>query len=253
VVTIDDVIAAPPLVHYDELNGELRTFGLGEEQLRWIIDNVRPEQRTLETGSGLSTIAFALAGSAHTVVVPHDGEEQRIRAYCDSQGIATGNVSFVLQASERALPALDLGLLDVVLIDGSHSFPHVFIDWYYAAGAVLDGGVMIIDDTQLWTGALQRDFLVAEPGWTLERDFSGRTALFRRGQGADPDRLWVHQPYVADRSRSLSTRQVVTHMVRSGQWAGLVTKARQRAARRFSDHGGHRLLRSWRCSPRQPF
>ncbi len=229
---LDDVLAVPPLVHYDELHGDLRTFGLGEQVLRWLIANVQPQQQSLETGSGMSTIAFALAGSEHTVVVPHEGEEQRIREYCAARGIDMSRVSFVIGSSERVLPTLETGPLDVVLIDGSHSFPHVFIDWYYIASAVRSGGVVLIDDTQLWTAGLLRSFLQAEPGWELLADLD-RTALFRKGPDADPDRLWLHQPYVAARSQPPTPVQTAIAMVRSGQWADLVQKAARKVRRRI--------------------
>ena len=228
-ITLDDVLADPPLVHYDELNDELRTFGLGEEPMRWLAANVRAEHRTLETGSGMSTIVFAIAGSEHTVVVPNQGEEDRLREYCAGKGIDMGRVRFVIEPAERALPGMDTGPLDVVLIDGSHSFPHVFIDWYYTSHALREGGVAIVDDTQVWTGGTLREFLETEPGWDREQFWSERTALFRKGPDADPDRLWLHQPYVAQRSTPPTRAQRIVQMARSGEWRTLAEKAASNA------------------------
>jgi hypothetical protein len=225
VITLDDVLADPPLVHYDELNDELRTFGLGDEPLRWLAANVRAGQRTLETGSGMSTIVFALSGAEHTVVVPNQGEEDRLREYCAGKGIDMNRVTFVIEPSERVLPGMETGPLDVVLIDGSHSFPHVFIDWYYTAAALREGGFVIVDDTQVWTGGVLREFLKSEPGWDLDAFWSERTALFRKTAAADPDRLWLHQPYVAERSTPPTRAQRIVQMARSGQWKTLAEKA----------------------------
>lgn len=44
---------------------------------------------------------------------------------------------------------LDIEPLDLFLIDGGHGFPHPTIDWYYGAGHLKDGGIVIVDDVQL--------------------------------------------------------------------------------------------------------
>ena len=49
-------------------------------------------------------------------------------------------------------PTLELDALDLVLIDGSHSFPQVFIDWYYTQSALKVGGALLVDDVHIWTG-----------------------------------------------------------------------------------------------------
>ena len=52
--------------------------------------NVTPGQRTIETGSGMSTILFLLLGADHTAVSPDAGEPERIRRYCETRGIFDG-------------------------------------------------------------------------------------------------------------------------------------------------------------------
>jgi hypothetical protein len=48
---------------------------------------------------------------------------------------------------------VELDPLDLVLVDGSHSFPQVFfIDWFYTAGALKIGGHLLVDDVHVWTG-----------------------------------------------------------------------------------------------------
>ncbi len=87
------------------------------------------------------------------------------------------------------LPALDLGELDLVLIDGSHSFPQVFIDWFYVQEALKVGGAVIVDDVHVWTGRVLRDFLEAEPEWSLERRFQGRTVAIRKVARTNPTKI----------------------------------------------------------------
>src|SRR4051794_24163426 len=124
--TLQDVLADPPLIHEWMSTDGLMTHGLLPEALAYLERTVTPGHRTFETGSGLSTIMFALRGAEHTCIVPDPVEPERIRAYCEHRGIDTSRLTFHVAPSERALPTLELDPLDVILIDGSHSFPQVF-------------------------------------------------------------------------------------------------------------------------------
>jgi hypothetical protein len=86
-----------PRIQWQTWNSEQRLpllTRLTDDALQWIGDLPKPLRR-LETGCGL--------------------------------------VTFEINRSELALPALDPEPLDLVLIDGSHAFPHVFVDWMYTA------------------------------------------------------------------------------------------------------------------------
>ncbi len=198
---LDRLIANPPAIHGDEATGQERlTHGLSVPALRFIADTVRPEHRTLETGAGFSTIVFASSGATHTTVMPNAFEVDRIKAYCAEQQIDVSNVTFEVKPSERVLPALAPDPLDLVLIDGSHSFPHTFIDWFYTAHRLNVGGHLLLDDVHIWTGRELRDFMQDDPAWKLDSEFLGRTALFRKIAPTDPDVLWTDQPAVMQRS-----------------------------------------------------
>lgn len=231
---VDQLISTQPAIHGDdEIGQERMTHGLTTPALRFLEATVKPEHRTLETGSGYSTIVFAAAGSDHTVVVPNEFEGKRIREYCASSGIDDSRIAFHYKPSERVLPALPDEPLDVVLIDGSHSFPHTFIDWFYTAHRLEVGGWLLVDDVHLWTGRMLRDFLAEDPAWERVTEYLGRTAVFRKVAETDPDVLWTDQPVVVRRS-GLATRarvQQALSMVRHGQrdeLAGLVRRALRR-------------------------
>ena len=200
------------------------THGLIPQALERIAATVKPGDRTIETGSGHSTIAFALAGAEHTCIVPDEAEIAAIRSYCITQGIGLERVTFHAALSEDVLPVLNTGPLDLALIDGSHSFPQVFIDWFYIAEPLRVGGTLIVDDTHVWTGRVLRDFLQGEPGWRLEIEFEGRSAVFTKIGDAGLNRVWYQQPYVAKRTgfgKPLSKARQAVSMVRHGQ-AGLL-------------------------------
>jgi predicted O-methyltransferase YrrM len=234
VSSVRELLAEPPLVHEWMSSDGLMTHGLLPEALEFIEDTVRPGQRTLETGSGLSTITFALAGAEHTCVVPDEGEAQRIRGYCEQRGIDLSGLTFRIGFSERVLPELELEPLDLLLIDGSHSFPQVFVDWFYAQGALKVGGTLILDDVHIWTGRVLRDFLRAEPAWELTERWAGRTVALRKVADFDAGRDWSDQPYVWRRTQpaTLGRARMAAGLLRAGDLAEIGRRVRALVAPR---------------------
>jgi hypothetical protein len=180
--------------------GEPVSYGLAPEVLRYMAAKIGPGAKTLETGSGVSTVVFALRGTSHVCITPAAAETERIVEYCTGCGIALNAVKFIVDRSEIALPGLEVDGLDLVLIDGNHAFPAPFIDYYYAAERMKVGGLLIVDDTQLWTGRVLRDFLSLEPEWKLDWEFSRRTAAFIKTKEDGHRKWWGAQPFVQTRS-----------------------------------------------------
>jgi predicted O-methyltransferase YrrM len=231
--TLRAVLDDPPVVHEDRRHGRMTTFGLDEGVLEWLVATLPPGARTLETGSGLSTLAFALSGARHVCLTPDPKEPERLLAYAGERGIPMDGVTFHTAPSERVLPTLGTGALDLVLIDGSHSFPQPFMDWFYTHPQLVVGGHVIVDDTQVWTGRILRDFLRAEPEWSVAEEWFGRSVAFRKDAETDPDRLWVDQPYVARRSLTgnVLRGRSAADMVRAGRVDELVARARGKLGR----------------------
>ena len=229
--TLSDLLADPPLVHGPEGGNDLITHGLLPVVLEHIEQSVHPGHRTLETGCGLSTILFALRGAEHTCIVPNQPEVDRVRQWCEDHGVDHSRLTFHVEPSERVLPTADLGELDLVLIDGSHSFPQVFVDWFYTQEALKVGGTLLVDDVHVWTGRVLRGFLEAEPEWELERRFQGRTVAFRKRAPVNPDKIWFEQPYVEKRTRAkvLGRARMAADLVREGEFDEL--KSRVKALR----------------------
>ena len=211
--SVEDLLRAAPRFHRD-LGGQVYSAHLNEEGLLFLERQVSPGDRTLETGVGYSTIVFALRGASHTAIAPAEDQVAGIREFCAANGVSLDSVTFVLESSDRALPRLqDDGPLDLVLIDGSHSFPLPFIDWHYTSRRLKVGGHLLIDDVEVWTGRTLRDFLMSETWMEHEADLCvGRTAIFRKtAERPDPD--WTRQPYVLRRS-DLSLMVTRTNTVR---------------------------------------
>jgi len=190
------------LVHDGAPNG---VWALDADTLEFLWKRVEMNERTLETGAGMSTLLFALKRARHTCIVPSDLQVERVKRRCEELGVSTERIDFVVERSERALPRLALHDLDLVLIDGRHGFPAPILDWYYTAGMLRLGGTLVLDDTQLWPVRLVRDFLVADPGWRLDGEFS-RTAVLTKLADGGEDAEWPEQPWVLAWTERLARR-----------------------------------------------
>jgi hypothetical protein len=234
VTSLAELLADPPVVHRDGAGNRV-TWQASDEVLRVIDGHVHDGSRTIETGEGLTTILFALKRAHHICVSPNEEAIGLIKAYCERKAIATDRLRFEVDCSENVLPRLKLKALDLVLIDGRHGFPAPFIDWHYTAAALKAGGLVIVDDTQIWTGQVLREFLIAEPEWELVHDFWPRSAIFVKTREGDHAKEWVFQPFVAERQLGhhglgSDVRRTID-LVRGGELRTLTQNAARRARR----------------------
>jgi predicted O-methyltransferase YrrM len=189
----------PPRVQRDG-QGQLVEMSLTEEALTFISQRIDASSCTLETGCGVSTVVFALAGSRHICITPAEQEIQRIKEYCLAEKIPADQITFYADSSEKVLPAVTCDPLDLVLIDGRHGFPAPFIDFYYTAARLKIDGLLVIDDTWLWTGDVLKQVLSAEPEWQVEADFPPRTVIFRKLAEGTQTKEWTQQEFIVNHS-----------------------------------------------------
>jgi precorrin-6B methylase 2 len=202
--------AHPPLLH----GGGSAYFGLSWDALEWIEERVESSMRTLETGTGSSTIIFAAAGSSHVAISPAPEEHERIRAYCRENGISTDRVNFVAAPSHEAL-AGEPGEpdLDVALLDGAHGFPYPVLDWMLVAPRLRVDGHILVDDAYLEPVTPLVRYLRASPSWELEAVLGQRTPCFRKLDATRPS-FGVDVP-------SRSSYGYLPLLRRPGAWARL--------------------------------
>ena len=137
--------ADPPALH-----GEGSEFwGLEWNALEWLERTVRPGMATLETGAGSSTIVFAAGGAEHEAVSPSAAEHEAIRAECARLGISSERLRFHIGLSHEVLAEREPRPLDLALIDGAHGFPYPVLDWWYLAGQIELGGLVVLDDAYM--------------------------------------------------------------------------------------------------------
>ena len=196
---IDDVLGDPPRVH--AMHGaESGVWGTNRDCYEYLASVVEAGSRTLETGCGISTALFLLWGASHTCVVYHQGEADVLLEWAASRGLDTSRLTFEVGPSEAVLPRLagDGEALDVVFVDGSHGFPAAIIDWYYAAGRLRSGGVVVFDDIQMASVRLGLfEFLDADPRWEPVAMTWKWAAVVRRGSGPLAED-WNAQPFLND-------------------------------------------------------
>jgi Methyltransferase domain len=176
------ILASPPVVHPEAPNKSV--WSTDDRCYEFMAAQVKPGWRTLETGVGVSTALFAAWGCDHLAIVPYADEAKSIEAYCSEMGIDTSRLTFDLRASEFALPSLaerGPAPLDLVFIDGAHAFPFPVIDWFYGAGMLRRGGVVVFDDVQLpAVVSLLDSYVDPDDRWRPMEMASGKWRAYRR-------------------------------------------------------------------------
>jgi hypothetical protein len=221
---LDDILRDPPFVH----QGGSRVWGLNEDVLRYIDSTLVPDAKTLETGIGMSTILFALRSLEHTCIVPAEQQVDLLRDYCLRKEISLEHVHFIIDYSQNVLPGLEREDLDLVLIDGGHGYPIPAIDWFYTAPMLKKGGILIIDDVQIWTGLELKRFLAEEDSWKLIRNFARSTVYAKESN--EYVREWLFQPYIVRKSRlpgMLNLLRNALGLLMRGKLSILVNKVRK--------------------------
>ncbi|MFN7118499.1 MAG: class I SAM-dependent methyltransferase [Saprospiraceae bacterium] len=191
-MSIERLLQDRPMLHaWDD--GTPASFATSPKVLHFIHDHTKPGMTTLETGSGYSTIAFALAGSKHICITPFTEESGRIKQYCNKIGLQP-NITFLAASSDQILPDQNVipAQLDFVFIDGAHRFPFACIDFHYTESKLPVGGIMGVDDIDMPSVKVLYDFIRREKEWELIEKIKG-TAFFRRIKPTEPLMDWQAQ------------------------------------------------------------
>lgn len=170
-----------------------------------LAEQTSPDDFTLETGSGLSTVLLAAMGAHHTCITPDETEANRILAYCTDHGIDTASLTFEIGFSDEVLPRLPReSLLDLVLVDGNHGYPTPVIDWYYAGSRIRPTGLLVMDDIALPAVAHLCGFIDRDPRWTVYRRTQKWVAYRRVGAGGLRQDWFEQRFYPAPRARTFA-------------------------------------------------
>jgi hypothetical protein len=176
--------------------GGTQSWVSGGETLALFRQLVKPGDRTVETGSGASTVTFAELGAVHTAISPFSDEHERIRTHCAFSGINTTNVEFIAESSDIALPRLVMrgDKVDLVYIDGKHAFPFPTIDFHYANLLLRAGGILVMDDAPIRAVKQVCRFLKESPEWEYLGCTNDRALAYRKIDEAPDEDNWHEQP-----------------------------------------------------------
>jgi hypothetical protein len=156
--------------------------------------------RVVETGAGASTLLFCtLEPAAVTTIAPDAALRDRMLSAAAERGISTERLRFICDRSELALPKLaEAGdRYDAALIDGSHNWPAVFVDFCYLNLMLPVGGTMFVDDVQLYSVDQLYNLLRKQE----EYEYVGledKMATFRKVLDHPWLPEWRSQPYIEE-------------------------------------------------------
>ena len=188
-------LPASELAGFENLKGR-QHWGISPEFGRALIGLIKPGMTTLETGSGASTLIFAVGEASHTSVTPDSTEVSEIRKYARE-----ANISLARDLCSRGIGIVFANSFRRARYrpDRREAYvPLPILDWHYTAERLRVGGLMMLDDTQLRSVAILRDFLAADTvRWNFHGVIGGRTAVFRKVAGPIHDVAWHEHPWTA--------------------------------------------------------
>lgn len=183
------------------------------EVIRFLADNVRDDHRTIETGSGHTTVAFAALARHHTCVTIDETCVELTRQYMRQVAIPEDKVTFLVEPSDEALPRLPADAeFDFAFIDGNHGFPAPVVDWHYIDKRLKIGGILGLDNTEIRAVYDLQRFLDENRSYDLikrlpNHDVARRYAtIFYRKTRDDHRETW-EQPYNLKPARRPTLRE----------------------------------------------
>lgn len=174
--------------------------------LYWeLVPKVPAEPVIVETGAGLSTLAFLAAKPKQLVTVsvdPDGGLEQRLRDWAVTNELPIERLEYINGYSELHLPGVAARGLqaDICMIDGGHGWPTVFVDFCYMNMCLKQGGFLVIDDVHLYSVAQLLQLLKKQPGWTVCHKVTAKTVILRKDNQRSLMPDFSEQPFVMNNS-----------------------------------------------------
>jgi hypothetical protein len=169
---------------------------IGERMVTELERYAKP--RVVETGAGASTLLFCCMEPVElTSIAPNAELEERIRSEAATRDIDLGPLQYLCERSEVALPRLAAAgaKFDVALIDGSHNWPSVFVDFCYANMMMASGATLLLDDTQLYS--VSQLFLLLQEQEEFEHvGLDGKLATFRKRSDHSFLPEWNLEPFI---------------------------------------------------------
>lgn len=172
---------------------------------------IKPHFRCLETGSGWSSCVMLERAKSLVTIDPNEYKFPLVREWMTEHSFER----HLERWHTIPLPSFDAWRiinshvtepLDLVLIDGLHSFPVVEIDWFYSSLLLRPGGLMVLDDLRIWSVKVLVEMLKQDTSWKVIWQ-NDKTAILRLTETFRPNRSHASQPFVVARSTGRHLRK----------------------------------------------
>jgi hypothetical protein len=199
---LDRLTKSPPLLH--NWKGAWRLGGFkADEFLQLVRMAARASSGSggtfAETGAGLSTLGLLCVEPEKVISVAPAGDLfERILLEARNFDIDPAPLQHHVQPSELVLPSLVLErepFIDFALIDGGHNFTHVWVDFVYFNYGLRRGGIVAVDDIQLFPCQQLALYLNSNRGWEVAGR-SPKTVYFRKKTDRRLEGDFGSSPYV---------------------------------------------------------
>jgi predicted O-methyltransferase YrrM len=183
----------------------------------------RPIRRSVETGTGKSTLVLSHCSDAHTVFAQDDrGHGDSLMRVQECALLRRETTTFVVGPTQRTLAAHRFDEpIDLVMLDGPHGYPFPELEYYFIYPHLPEGAILIVDDIHIPTVFNMFTFLREDAMYRLA-EVVQTTAFFVRTAAPLFDPLadgWWLQKYnerrypITDKSMPLSLTNRLKRMV----------------------------------------
>lgn len=137
--------------------------------------------RSVETGTGRTTLLFSHVSRDHTVFTADDtGDGDSLNAVRDSPLLNADNVHFIVGRTQITLRDHHFDApVQAAFLDGPHAYPFPELEYWAVYPHIDSGGLLVVDDIHIRTVGNMFRFLRADDMWELI-EVVDNTAFFRR-------------------------------------------------------------------------
>lgn len=185
-----------------------------------------PFRKSMETGTGKSTLLLSHMSSNHLVFTSQNGNSYK--AVSNSDILYRPTVKFILGSTQATLPPYSFNEpLDFAFIDGPHGYPFPELEYFFIYPHLNQDALLVVDDIHIPTIFNLFSFLCVDDMFEL-LEVVDTTAFFRRTSATVFNPMgdgWELQKYNAEKfpmNRLDIELTVLSAKHRSGQYEDLV-------------------------------
>src|SRR5262249_6629689 len=136
-------------------------------------------QRSVETGSGATTLLLSHLSQHHTVFAfDAAGSVSNVKSSPLFHAVTT---TYIEGPTQVTLPKHTFShKIQFALIDGAHSYPFPDMDYFYFYPLIEPGGILVVDDIQIPSIRRMYDIIRADDMWEYIEVVHRNMAFFRR-------------------------------------------------------------------------